>query len=387
MNTPSFHMLGKDFPRKAGAARVSGRELYPSDLTVPGMLHGRILRSPHPHARVKSIDFTGALALGASVLGPWDVPDVHFNLRQVSVPRAKYKDWQVLSDHVRQVGDPFAAVAAESEELAQAAADAVKVEWEIYPAYLSAEQALEARGPRIHDRIWVEDRGIDIDGNVACTREVNEGDVVKGFAEAEVIVDNEFTTPRVYHAQLEPRSCLARPEPDGGVTVWPSTQALHNTRILIGEVFDLPLNKVNVVEVPGGGHFGSGIQTNPVTMICVALALKACRPVRIVQTREEDMYDHCRYETRIRLKVGARKDGTLAAVEMKAVVDIGCHHIQALAFLGVLAGWLHSLYRMDSMRYTGLAVYTNKAPSCAMQGYGAPQVHFIMESTMGMLAE
>ena len=387
MNTPSFHLLGKDFPRKAGAARVTGRELYPSDLTVPGMLHGRILRSPHPHARVKSIDFTGALSLGASVLGPWDVPDVHFNLRQVSVPRAKYKDWQVLSDHVRQVGDPFAAVAAESEELAQAAADAVKVEWEIYPAYLSAEQALEARGPRIHDRIWVEDRGIDIDGNVACTREVNEGDVARGFAEAEVIVENEFTTPRVYHAQLEPRSCLARPEPDGGVTVWPSTQALHNTRILIGEVFDLPLNKVNVVEVPGGGHFGSGIHTNPVTLICVALALRACRPVRIVQTREEDMYDHCRYETRIRLKVGARKDGTLAAVEMKAVVDIGCHHIQALAFLGVLAGWLHSLYRMDSMRYTGLAVYTNKAPSCAMQGYGAPQVHFIMESTMGMLAE
>jgi xanthine dehydrogenase molybdenum-binding subunit len=387
MNAKSFQILGQDFPRKAGAARVSGRELYPSDLTVPGMLHGRILRSPHPHARVKSIDFSPALALGAVVLGPADVPDAHFNLRQVSVPRAKYKDWQVLSDHVRQVGDPFAAVAAESEQLAQAAAEAVKVEWELLPAYLTTEQALACRGPQIHDRIWIEDRALDIADNVACTREVNEGDVTRGFADADLIVENEFLTPRVYHAQLEPRSCLARPEADGGLTVWPSTQALHNTRILIGEVFDLPLNKVNVVQVAGGGHFGSGIQTNPATMICVALALKACRPVRIVQTREEDMYDHCRYETRIILRIGAKKDGTLVAADMKAVVDIGCHHIQALAFLGVLAGWLHSLYRLQSMRYSGVAVYTNKAPSCAMQGYGAPQVHFVMESTMGMLAE
>jgi xanthine dehydrogenase molybdenum-binding subunit len=387
MNHAPFHVLGRDFPRKAGAARVTGRELYPSDLTLPGMLHGTILRSPNPHARVKAIDFSGALALGATVLGPTDVPEKRFNLRQVSVPRSTYKDWQVLSEHVRQVGDPFAAVAAETEELALRAAEAVKVEWEILPACLNVQDSLEAKGPLIHDRVWVEDREIAIANNIACTREVAEGDVVSGFKEAEVIVENEFTTPRTYHAQMEPRSCLCRPEPDGGLTVWPSTQALHNTRILLGDIFGLPLNKVNVVQVPGGGHFGSGIHTNPVTLICAALALKACRPVRIVQSREEDLYDHCRYQTRVTLRLGATRDGTLVAGEMKAVVDIGCHHIQALAFLGVLAGWWHSLYRLKSMRYTGLAVYTNKAPSCAMQGYGAPQVHYFMESTMGMMAE
>jgi xanthine dehydrogenase molybdenum-binding subunit len=387
MSQTEFRLLGQDFPRKAGAARVTGRELYPSDLTLPGMLHGTILRSPHPHARVKGIDFSGALALGASVLGPWDVPEKRFNVRQVSVPRSTYKDWQVLSDHVRQVGDPFAAVAAETEELALRAAEAVKVEWELLPAYLSVQDALAAQGPLIHDRVWVEDREIAITGNIACTREVAEGDVARGFEQAEVIIENEFSTPRAYHAQLEPRACLCRPEPDGGLTVWPSTQALHNTRILIGEIFSLPLNKVNVVQVPGGGHFGSGIHTNPVTLICAALALKACRPVRIVHSREEDLYDHCRYQTRVSLRLGAKRDGTLTAGEMKAEVDIGCHHIQALAFLGVLAGWWHSLYRLPNMRYTGLAVYTNKAPSCAMQGYGAPQVHFFVESAMGMLAE
>jgi xanthine dehydrogenase molybdenum-binding subunit len=383
----AYRFLGKDLPRKEGRARVTGREVYPSDVALPGMLHGRILRSPHPHARIKGVDTAAAEAMGAVVLTFNDTPAKHFNVRQVSVPRSTYKDWQVLSEHVRQVGDPFGAVAAETEELAVAAAEAIKVQWEILPAYLSIEAAMAAEGNLIHDRVFLQDTEIAIQNNIACTREVGEGDVSKGFSEADVIVENQFFTPRVYHCQMEPRACTCRPEADGGITVWPSTQALHNTRILLGDLFDIPLNKVNVVRLTGGGHFGSGIHTNPVILITTALALKARRPVRIVQTREEDLYDHCRYQVRYTLKVGARKDGTLTAGEMKAWVDIGSHHIQALAFLGVLAGWWHSLYRLQSMRYQGVAVYTNKAPTCAMQGYGAPQITFGVEITMSMLAE
>lgn len=387
MSEKLYHVLGKDLPRKDGAARVTGKELYPSDVSIPGMLHGKILRSPHPHAVVKRIDFSRAEEMGVQVLSFDDVPSDYFNLRQISVPRSTYKDWQVLSDHVRQVGDPFSAVAAETEELAERAAEAVEVEWEMLPAYMSVEDATAAQNNQIHEKVYVEDREIPIAHNTACTREVSEGDVDEGFLKADVIVENQFSTPRVYHAQLEPRSCVCRPEPDGGITLWPSTQALHNTRILIGNLFNIPLNKVNVKRVAGGGHFGSGIHTNPVILITVALALKTGRPVRIVQSREEDMYDHCRYQTTYTLKIGARKDGTLVAGEMHATVDIGCHHIQALAFLGVLAGWWHSLYRMESMRYRGVAVYTNKAPTCAMQGYGAPQVTFGVETTMNMIAE
>ena len=387
MSKKNYNLLGKDFPRKDGAARATGREVYPSDVSMPNMLYGKILRSPHPHARIRRVDFSKALNMGAQVLSCEDVPQKFFNLRQVSVPRSTYKDWQVLSDHARQVGDPFGAVAAETEELAERAAEAVEVEWEMLPSYLTVEDALAARDNLIHDRVYVEDREIPIENNIACTREVKEGDVDEHFREADFIIENEFSTPRVYHAQLEPRSCVCRPEPDGGVTLWPSTQALHNTRILIGDIFGIPLNKVNVVRVTGGGHFGSGIHTNPVILICTALALKTGRPVKIVQSREEDLYDHCRYQTKYSLKLGAKKDGTLVAGEMKAVVDIGSHHIQALAFLGVLAGWWHSLYRMKTMRYEGTAVYTNKAPTCAMQGYGAPQVTFGVESTMNMLAE
>jgi xanthine dehydrogenase molybdenum-binding subunit len=387
MSDQKYRFLGKNFPRKEGRARVTGREIYPSDVSLPGMLYGKILRSPHPHARIKSVDFSGAEKMGAAVLGPGDVRQDPFNVRQVSVPRSTYKDWQILSDHVRQVGDPFAAVAAETEELAEKAADAVRVEWEILPAYFTIEEAMAAEEDLIHDKVYLQDKEIVIQNNIACTREVSEGDVEAGFAEAEVIVENVFVTPRVYHCQMEPRGCTCRPEPDGGITVWPSTQALHNTRILLGRLFGISLNKVNVIRLTGGGHFGSGIHTNPVILITVALALKAGKPVKILHSREEDLYDHCRYPTRYTLKIGARKDGTLTAGEMKAWVDIGSHHIQALAFLGVLAGWWHSLYRLPSMRYQGVAVYTNKAPTCAMQGYGAPQVTFGVETTMNILAE
>ncbi|MEW5813786.1 MAG: xanthine dehydrogenase family protein molybdopterin-binding subunit [Spirochaetota bacterium] len=387
MQATKFYFVGKDFPRKEGRARVTGREVYPSDLVLPGMLFGRILRSPYPHARIKGIDFSEAEKLGAVTLSFTETPKKFFNVRQVSIPRSTYKDWQILSDHIRQVGDAYGAVAAETEELAEKAAETVKVEWEILPAYFNIEEAMAAEDNLVHDRVFLQDNEIRIRNNIACTREVNEGDVAKGFADSDVIIENEFVTPRVYHCQLEPRACTCRPEADGGITVWPSTQALHNTRILLGELFDIPLNKVNVIRVAGGGHFGSGIHTNPVILICTALALKAGKPVKIVPSREEDIYDHCRYPTRYTLKLGAKRDGTLTAGQMKAWVDIGSHHIQAVAFLGVMAGWWHSLYRLPNMKYEGTAVYTNKAPACAMQGYGAPQVTFGVETTMSMLAD
>ena len=382
-----YHFLGKDFPRKEGRARTNGMEKYPSDLYFDNMLHGRILRSPHPHARIKSVDFTEAEKLGAVCISYKDSPEKWFNLRLVSVPKATYLDWNLFSDHMRQVGDFYGAVAAETEELAEKAARSVKVEWEILPHYMTMEAALAAETDLIHDRVFLEEKEIKIKNNIACTREVVEGDIEAGFKEADIIVENTFETPRQYHCQLEPKACAVRPEADGGITVWPATQAVHNTRILIGTVFDLPLNKVNVVRIPGGGHFGSGIHTNPVTLITTALALKSCRPVKITQSREEDMYDHVRYPSKYTLKVGARKDGTLVAGHMKAMIDIGCHHIQALAYLGVMSGFWHSLYRMENMKYEGTAVYTNKVPTCAMQGYGAPQTTFGVEMTMDILAE
>src|SRR6056297_2575638 len=186
-----FRFLGKDYPRKEGRARVSGREKYPSDLYFDNMLHGRILRSPYPHARIKSVDFSEAEKLGAVCLDYGDSPDRWFNLRLVSIPRSTYLDWHLFSDHMRQVGDFFGAVAAETEELAEKAARAVRVEWEILPSYMSMESALAAENEPIHDRVFLEDKEIKIKNNIACTREVVEGDIETGFKEADVIVENE----------------------------------------------------------------------------------------------------------------------------------------------------------------------------------------------------
>ena len=383
----NYQFVGKDYPRKEGKARVSGKEKYPSDLSFDHMLYGRILRSPYAHARIKSIDFTEARKMGAVCISYEDAPDQFFNVRLVSIPSATYKDWTIFSDHMRQVGDFYGAVAAETEELAEKAARAVKVEWEVLPSYLTMEDAMAASENLIHEKVYLHDKEVIIRNNIACTREVVEGDIEEGFKQADVIIEETFETPRQYHCQLETKTCVVRPEPEGGITVWPTTQAVHNTRILLGKVFTIPLNKVNVVRVPGGGHFGSGIHTNPVALITTALALKANRTVKISLSREEDMYDHVRYPSKYTLQVGARRDGTLTAGHMKAYIDIGCHHVQALAFLGVMSGFWHSLYRMESMKYEGTAVYTNKVPTCAMQGYGAPQVTFGVESMMDMLAE
>ncbi|MDY7029720.1 MAG: xanthine dehydrogenase family protein molybdopterin-binding subunit, partial [Spirochaetota bacterium] len=194
-----YRFLGKDFPRKEGRARVTGLEKYPSDLYLDNMLYGRILRSPHPHARIKSIDVSGAEAMGAVCVTFRDAPDKIYNIRQVSIPSATYKDWRLFSDHMRQVGDFYGAVAAETEELAERAARAVKVEWEILPAYMTLEDAMAAGKDFIHDKVYLQEKEIVIKNNIACTREVVEGDIEEGFKQADVIVESVFETPRQYH--------------------------------------------------------------------------------------------------------------------------------------------------------------------------------------------
>src|SRR3989442_6684798 len=186
---------------------------------------------------------------------------------------------------------------------------------------------------------------------------------------------------------METKSVVCRQEADGGLAVWPTTQSIHNVRQLLGEIFGIPLHRINVKRVSIGGTFGSSIQMNSIIPICVALALKARRPVKILTTREEDMYDHVRYQVFLRLRLGATRDGTLMAGQMTAVADIGAHNIQAWSLLGVLAGFFASLYSMKAMKFDGKAVYTNKTPSCAMQGFGNPQTTFAVESLMDEIAE
>jgi len=382
-----FQLLARDFARKDGIARVTGAERYSVDVSLPRMLHGRILGSPYAHAIVKSIDASAAIAMGATVVTFADVPQAKFNQRIITIPPVLHKDHQVLYDKARRMGDAIAAVAAETEELAEAAVRAVRVEYEVLPVVTDAFEAMKSGAPKIHDRILWGEQEIEIKNNIACARSVDEGDADRAFKDADVVVREVFDLPKVYHAQMETKSCVVRPEPNGGLTVWPTTQSIHNVRIILGQIFDIPLSKIDVRRVPIGGTFGSSIQMNSPIPICAALALKSGRPVKLTLTREEDAHDHSRYGCRIDLAFAAKKDGTLLGAKMEVTVDVGAHNIQAYSFLGVSIGWLVSLYRLPNVRYRGTAVYTNKAPSCAMQGFGNPQITFAAEQLIDMLAE
>ena len=383
----SFRILGKTLPRKDGIAKVTGQVRYSSDITLPHMLHGRILSSPYAHARIKRIDTSVAEEMGAVVITFDDIPKVRYNERIITIPSVLHKDHYVLADKVRRMGEAVAAVAAETEALAERAVRAIKVGYEVLPAITDPIEAMKDDAPPIYDAVLWGDKEIPIERNIACSREVEEGDVERAFAEADVVAEGRFTTGKVYHAQLETKSVVCRPEPDGGLTVWPTTQSIHNVRIILGQIFGIPLSKVNVIRVPIGGTFGSSIQMNPPIPIAAALALKARRPVRLTLTREEDAHDHTRYGAQIHLKLAAKRDGTITGAEMEVIADIGAHNIQAYSFLGVCIGWLVSLYKIPNVRYRGTAVYTNKAPSCAMQGFGNPQVTFATESLIDELAE
>lgn len=387
MNNTPYHAIGKKSIRKDGLAKVTGQEIYTSDLYLPRMLYGRILRSPYPHALVKKIDTRACEALGAICVTFKDVPDIIYAERIVTIPQKTFKDRRVLTDHPRHVGEAIAAVAAETPELAEMALQSIKVEYERLPALFDAFEAMKPESIALYETIFFGQEELRVSNNIAATREIVEGDIERGFLESEVIVEEEYRTGRVYHAQMETKSVVCQPEADGGITVWTTTQTIHNVRQLLGEIFKIPLNKVNVKKISVGGSFGSSIQMNSVVPVGVALALKARRPVKIVMTREEDMYDHCKYPSYIRLKLGAKRDGTLMAGHMRVIVDIGAHNTQAYPLLGCMAGWWVSLYRLPHLKFEGKAVYTNKVPACAMQGFGNPQVTFAVESLMEVLAE
>ena len=386
MEEKTFSAIGRVTRRKDGASKVTGREIYSSDVSLPNMLHARVLRSPYPHAKILSIDTGAAEKMGAVCITPDEVPQKRYNERQVSIPEKTYRDRTILPHKVRHVGEGIVGVAAKTEMIAEKAMRAIKVEYEQLPAVFDPFEAMKPDAPPLYDDVMLGDVVLPIEKNIACERHISEGDVAQGFKEADLVVEGEFKTGRVYHAQMETKSVVCRPEADGGITVWPTAQSIHNTRQLLGRIFGIPLSKVNVHRIPIGGTFGSSIQMNTAIAICVALALKAGKPVKLSLTREEDMYDHCKYPSYIKLKYGVKKDGTITAGELKTVVDIGGHNIQAYPLVGCMSGWFVSLYRMPHMNFEGTTVYTNKAPACAMQGYGAPQVSFAVESLMDIIA-
>jgi len=388
LGKPEFDFIGQPLEIK-NIGKVTGKELYSSDINIPGQWYAVVLRSPYAHAEIKRVDYSEAEKMGAVCIGPEDIPDILYNERIVSIPEKTYRDRAVFpKDKVRHKGEAFAACAAETEEEALATLQKIKVEWgKQWKPLITLEEALSEDAPSIYDYVYLGNEKVKIKNNIACERNIEVGDIEKGFKEADRVIERTFHTQRVYHMQFETKSVVCVPEADGGITVWTTSQGIHNVRILLGTIFNIPLSKVNVKRITLGGSFGSSIQMNSITPICVALALKAKRPVKLVSSREDDFYDHAKYPLKTVLRVGIKKDGILTAAHCRVWVEIGGHNIQAYPYLGCVAGWFASLYKWKNLKYEGTAVYTNKVPTCAMQGYGNPQINFAVESMIDILAE
>ncbi|NAZ27256.1 MAG: molybdopterin-dependent oxidoreductase [Thermogladius sp.] len=383
-----FVFLGKKTIRHDAQPKVTGVLKFTNDLEVPGMLIGRIYRSPYAFADISRVDVSEAERMGAVTLTPDEVPQKLFNPRLVSVDEVTFKDHLILTKKPRYLGEPVAAVAAPSEELAQRALESIRIYVErVYEPILDPFKAMEPSSPLIHESILKGDQVVRVERNVAARLTYSEGDVDKAFKEADVVLERRFKTGKRYHMQLEPKAVLCVPEPGGRLTIYSTTQTIHNTRILISELFGIPESKITVVKVPIGGSFGSSIQVNYLVPIAVALCLKSGRPVKIAYTREEDLLDHSNYVFHMRIKVGAKRSGEIIAGEFENILDIGAHQIQAYPLLGTSLGWFVSMYKWRNIRYEGIAVYTNKVPSCALRGYGAPEVQWAVETVIDELAE
>lgn len=381
-------MIGVNTPRSDGLAKANGTMVYSSDVYVPGMMYAAVLRSPYPHAEIVSIDTSEAEAMGAVCLTFKDINPILYNERSVSVPDATYEDRMVLPTKARHYGEPIAAVAADSEELAFKAVKKLKVTWNVLEPVFDPVEAMKDGAPQLYDKITLGGKEVTVKNNIGVIRNINEGDCEGGFKKADRIFEKHFELDRIYHCQLETKSAFCKPEPDGSLTVMATTQSIHATRQLLGRILKMPYSKINVQKMPFGGAFGSSIQVNTIIPICACLAMKAHRPVRLVSSREEDFYSHHKYPARFDVRLGVTKEGILTAGHVKALIDFGSHQIQPMAFMGCVAGWFASLYRYEgNIAFDGTAVYTNKTPCCAMQGYGNPQINFAIESMIDIICD
>ncbi|MGI6332844.1 MAG: xanthine dehydrogenase family protein molybdopterin-binding subunit [Zhaonellaceae bacterium] len=383
-----FNVVGKSVYRSDALEKVTGKATYTTDMKLPGMLYAKILRSTHPHARIISIDTTAAEKLPGvkAVLTYLNTPATKFNSTathtQTIPPYEAVKDQRLFDSIVRYVGDEVAAVAAESEDIAMKALKLIKVEYEILPAVFDPFVAIQPDSPDIHPNCQEKNM---IGGPI----KIGMGDIDKGFAESDYIVEDTYTFPVQKQGQLETQSAVAAITGDGKVTVWSPTQTPHPTKRILSDIFGLPMHKIHVLNPPYiGGAFGVriGLSTKA-EPIAVALALATGRPVKVVYSRQEDFIaSETRHAGKISVKLGLKKDGEFKAVQIRAVMNGGAYCFWSGDVSGAIGSRAMTIYHIPNSDYEGYSVYTNTTPAGACRGFGAPQPTFAMEMTVDKAA-
>ncbi|MFQ6014249.1 MAG: xanthine dehydrogenase family protein molybdopterin-binding subunit [Anaerolineae bacterium] len=368
-----FSYIGKRVPKPDAVDKATGQAVYGHDLRLPRMLHGKILRSPHAHARILNIDTSRAERLPGvrAVITAADTPLRRFGYGKDNLPLKR--------DKVRRVGDEVAAVAAVDEDTAQEALELIQVEYEPLPPLFDPRQALQPDAPLIH-----EDKG----SNLFAHQEYAHGDVDQALTEADVVVEDHFELPYVVHCSLETSVCLASFDMAGNLTLYSTTQIPFLLQRDLAEILGIPGSKVRIIQTAIGGSFGKGLDMYPFEPICALLAQKTGCPVRLAYDREEEFIAApTRQPVLVEMRSGAKKDGTLWVRDGRALLDIGAYVSWGGVTTLVMMETVGSLYRLPHARFVADIVYTNNPVTGAMRGFGNPQATFFVEVQMDRLAE
>jgi len=391
MKTRNYAVVGTRPIRHDGADKVTGRARFGADLQISGLLHGYVLRSPHAHARIRSIDIRKALAFPGvkAVVTAADLPrtpDRVVELADGPVRLSHLRGNILASDKVLYKGHAVAAVAAVSPHVAEEAASLIEVDYEILPCTLTAPDAMRDDAPILHDDITTMEFG-EQTGKVCNVAEHFRhvlGDINQGFAEADVVIEREFETATVHQGYLEPQSAVALWNNDGRVHIWSSSQGAFSTRDAAAPILDLPVSRLKVTPMEVGGGFGGKIRIY-VEPVAALLSKKAGRPVKIVMSRRDVLEGTGPTPgSYVRVKLGARKDGRLTAAQAYMAYEAGAYPGAQVAF-GAMC--IFAAYDIPNVMIDGFDVVVNKPSTAAYRAPGTTQAAFAAESVVDELAE
>jgi 4-hydroxybenzoyl-CoA reductase subunit alpha len=368
-------VIGERVPRKDALDKVTGRAKYTDDITLPNMLYGKILTSPLAHARIKRIDTSRAEALAGVkvVLTGKGVTDTLYGISP-----ARYDEHVLAKEKVCHVGDEVAAVAALDQATCESALELIDVEYEELPAVFDPFEAMQEGAPVIVDRYK---------NNINTRVDWDFGDVEKGFAEADLVLEDRYEGNRTYQSPMEPHCAVAEWDGEGRLTIHTSTQVVHYVRYQLARLLDMPQGDIRVIGTHCGGGFGGKAGLNPLEILSALLAKKTARPVKMRYTRSE-MFHHGRgrHKQYIDLKMGMKKDGTITAVQQKCVLDGGAYSSFGIVAVYYAGAMVPTLYKLPNYKYDGFRVNTN-LPACgAMRGHGCPHPRFAFESLLTDMA-